>query len=64
MVAVTKGEACERTVTKHKFNIGDTICNIFNEEDCITLNENDIKLHMEKDPKVYVKKDDLIYLHN
>ena len=64
LVAVTRGESCKRTVTKHKFNIGDTICNIFNEEDCITLETNEIQLDMGEDPKVYVMKKDLVYLHN
>ncbi len=64
LVAVTRGEPCVRTVKNHKFNIGDKICNIFNEEECYTLDKIEIDLNMDGDPKVFVKEEDLIYLHN
>ena len=64
LVALTKGEECERTVKGHKFNTGDVICNIFNTEECITIESDEIKLNMSKEPKVFVKKEDLKYLEN
>ena len=64
LIAVTRGEACERTVKEHKFENGDIICNIFDTEDCLEVGENGIELNMGEDPKVYVKKDDLKYLEN
>ena len=59
LVAVTRGQECEKTVKNHKFNVDDKICNIFNEEECITVTEDSIKLSMDKYPKVFVKEKDL-----
>ena len=64
LIAVTRGEACERTVKEHTFENGDIICNIFDTEDCLEVGENGIELNMGEDPKVYVKKDDLKLLEN
>ena len=64
LVAVTRGEACEKTVKEHTFKNGDIICNIFDTEDCLEVGEDGIELNMGEDPKVYIKKDDLKLLEN
>ena len=62
LAAFTRGEEVEKKVKGHKFNTGDTICNIFHVEDCIEVNSDEITLKMEKEPKVYVRKEDLMFL--
>ena len=64
LIAVTRGEACERIVKEHKFQNGDKICNIFDTNDCLEVGDNGIDLKMGDDPKVYVKEEDLKILES
>lgn len=56
LVALTRGEACERLITYHDFKDGDRLCNIFDLKDCITVEEGIINISMNTDPKIYVKQ--------
>ena len=63
LIAVTRGEKHKKSGIKHKFEIGNKICNIFDpENDCLEVDSEEIELDMGEDPKVYVKEEDLIYL--
>ena len=37
LVALTRGEGCQRTITYHEFKSGDRLCNALDPNDCVTV---------------------------
>ena len=56
LVALTRGEGCQRTLDYHGFKEGETLCDALNTGDCITVQGGKLNINMGQDPKVYVKK--------
>ena len=56
LVCVTRGEACQRTITYHEFSEGDKLCNALDPSDCVTVSGGSIFINMGQDPKIYVKQ--------
>ena len=55
LIAVTRGEGCQRTINYHDFKDGDKLCNALDTSDCVTVQGKNININMGQDPKVYVK---------
>ena len=56
LACFTNSNKIQRTITYHKFNDGDTLCDILSSNDCVTVSSGKIKITMGKNPKVYVKQ--------
>ena len=56
LVALTRGEGCQRTITYHEFKNGDRLCSALAPNDCVTVEGNNININMGQDPKIYVKQ--------
>ena len=56
LVALTRGEGCQRSLDYHGFKEGETLCNALDTSDCITVQGGKLNINMGQDPKVYVKK--------
>ena len=46
----------ERKITYHEFNEGDLLCNILDENDCVSVSGGSIAINMKDYPKIYVKQ--------
>ena len=46
----------ERKITYHEFNEGDLLCNILDENDCVSVSGGSIVINMKDYPKIYVKQ--------
>ncbi|MCQ2816844.1 MAG: alpha-amylase family glycosyl hydrolase [archaeon] len=60
LVAVTRGEGCQRQITYHEYSEGDKLCNAFDSSDCVTVNGGAIDIQMGTDPKIYVLQKQII----
>ena len=65
LYAITRGNvlACfmnvqssQYKITYHDFKGGDKLCNVFYDEDCVTVSERAININMGDYPKLYVKQ--------
>ena len=56
LACFTNSNSLQRTITYHEFSEGDKLCNILNENDCVSVSGGNININMGDYPKVYVKQ--------
>ena len=54
LVCVTRGEACNRSITYHNWADGTKLCNAFDTSDCVTVTNGAAEIKMGTDPKIYI----------
>lgn len=54
LIAVTRAETCQRTITYHEYSVGTKLCNALKEGDCVTVESSGFTLNMDKEPKIMV----------
>ena len=53
LIAITKGDKFSIKLTNDEYEIGQKLCNAFDESDCITVESKGIQLTIDKLPKIY-----------
>ena len=56
LACFTNSNGIQRSITYHDFKDGDKLCNIIDENDCVSVNGGSINIQMGDYPKVYVKQ--------
>ena len=56
LACFTNINSLQRTITYHEFNVGDKLCNVLYDGDCVTVTSSGIPINMGDYPKVYVKQ--------
>ena len=56
LACFTNVQSLQRTITYHEFNVGDRLCNVLYDGDCVTVTNSGIPINMGDYPKVYVKQ--------
>ena len=56
LACFSNAEYFKRTITYHKFEDGDKLCNVLFDGDCVTVKGGAIEIEMGDYPKVYVKQ--------
>lgn len=54
LVALTRGEQCERVITYHSYAEGTRLCNAEDPSDCVTVTGGNINIKLGQDPKIFV----------
>ena len=56
LACFTNVNSLQRTITYHDFNVGDKLCNVLYDGDCVTVTNEGIPINMGDYPKVYLKQ--------
>ena len=56
LACFTNTNSLQITISYHDFSEGDTLCNILDDKDCVSVSDGSINIEMGNYPKVYVKK--------
>ena len=56
LACFTNSNSLQRVITYHEFSEGDKLCNILNDDDCVSVSGGQIIINMSNYPKIYVKQ--------